>query len=211
MLLLPRVADFRGNPKATTYPEARLIFRLAKLSKEDVFYDLGCGHGWVCIWAGRFCRAAKGIESHHHVAMHARKNVYHYVVKRGITNVEIIEDDFSRCRFPDADVLYCIGNLNVHQFEKWNRRRKKRNLRIVTLGPPPIPIKPIATRGAFCLTPFPYERAKSVSEWYQVVLGTKHVSWKKLRKKYKMLNDETLRSLKRDLKRYFGLVQPVPT
>lgn len=201
----------RGNPKVTTYPEARLIFRLAKLAKKDVFYDLGCGYGWVCIWAARFCRAAKGIESHRYVAMRARKIVHHYVAKHGITNVEIIKGDFSRRRFPDADVLYCIGNLNVHQFEKWNRRRKKRNLRIVTLGPPPIPIKPVATRGAYCLTQFPYERAKSVDEWYQVVLGTNHGSWRQLRKKYKKLNDEALHSLKRGLRRYFGLVQPVPT
>jgi hypothetical protein len=47
--LMSRIAKWRGKPNATTYPEALQIFELANLSKKDIFYDVGCGHGWVCI------------------------------------------------------------------------------------------------------------------------------------------------------------------
>ena len=220
MVLLQR-NDERGDPNATKNPTARMIFKLAKLSKKDIFYDLGCGHGSVCIWAAQICKLARGIESSLEFVDEAKWKVE----KCGMTNVEIIHGDFEKRRFTDADVLYCIRELDLSNFEAWSRRKKKRNLRIVTLGPPPVPIKPTATRRAYCLTSFPYERAKSVDEWYRAVLGTNHMSWKELRKKYKIdlsrealqylkddlckeyrnkFKNEARRSLKQDLKRYFG-------
>ncbi len=197
---MPAIAKWRGSSNLTKYWEAIQAFDLAKLSKKDVFYDLGCGYGRVCIWAARRCKFARGIESHRDIIKDAIKNVQ----KSGLKNVEIIKGDFVHHRFPDADVLYCVTSLNVRDFQRWDKRKRKKNLRIVTLGPPPIPIKPVATKGTFCLTRFPFELAKTSDEWYYDILGKRNGLWKDVVRKFKRaLNDESLRSLRRDFKRKF--------
>ncbi len=195
-----RIAEWRGEPNATTYAEALQVFTLARLSRKDVFYDLGCGHGWVCIWASRFCKTAKGIDDIKEYVLKARHNVQ----KRGIPNVEIIRDNFALRRFPDADVLYCIIGLKLNNFRKWNRGTRRKTLRIVTLGPPPVPIKPVATRGEFCLTRFPFEQATSRDDWYYAVFGRTNATWDLVRKRFRKLSTDALGSLRRDLRRYFG-------
>jgi SAM-dependent methyltransferase len=197
---MPRIAEWRGKPNATTFAEALQVFRLAKLSKKDVFYDLGCGHGWVCIWASRFCKTAKGIDDIKGYVLRARQNAQKHKLK----NVKIVRGDLARCRFPDADVLNCVTHLSLKDFRRWNRRTRKKTLRIVSLGPPPIPIKPVATSGTFCLTRFPFRFARSRDDWYLAVLGKRNGSWTQVRKKFWKLSTEALRSLRHDFKRYYG-------
>jgi SAM-dependent methyltransferase len=198
---MQRIAEWRGKPNATTYPEALQVFALAKLSRKDVFYDLGCGYGWVCIWAARRCKAAIGIESHRYLAKMARKNVE----KRGLKNVRIINGDFDRMRFQDADLLYCIAELGLDNFRRWGSRKRKRGLRIVTLGPPPIPIKPAARKGLFYLTRFPYSHAKTGDQWCSTVMGKRRATLKDVEKRFKRkLCDKALRVYQGDFKKYFA-------
>ena len=130
----------------------------------------------------------------------ARKNIE----KQGLTNVVVIKGDFMRHSIRDATVLYCLTDLTLKDFASWSRRTKTRTLRIVTLGPPPVPIKPVATKGSFCLTRFPYECAKTSAEWYDAVMGSSNASWTQFRRKFKKLSPEAMRSLRHDLKRHFG-------
>ena len=196
---MPLVAEWRGKANTTKCYEALQVFDLANLSKGDVFYDLGCGDGWVCIRAARRCKAVKGIEFLGHRVAAAKKNVE----KRRLTNVEIIKGDFMEHSIRDATVLYCLIDLKLNEFGIWNRRRKTKTLRIVTLGPPPIPIKPVARKGQFCVTRFPYERAKSRADWYQAVVGRSDASWRDVERKYKKLSGEARRKLKHDFQKYF--------
>ncbi len=176
------------------------LFKLANLSKRDVFYDLGCGHGHVCIWAARICKLSRGIESHARLAAKAEE----YVQKSGLPNVGIIKGDIQRIRFTDADVLYCVLELDLHDFRRWSRRKAKRKLRIVTLGPPPIPIKPLARKEPFYLTKFPYSFAKSADEWFLAVLGESQATLKDLDKRLKgKLSSEVLSTYRRDFRKYF--------
>jgi hypothetical protein len=146
------------------------------------------------------CKTAKGIDDVKEYALRARQNVQ----KQRIQNVEIIWDKFGHHRFTDADVLYCIIDLSLSQFRKWNRTTRKRNLRIVTLGRPPIPIKPVATKGEFCLTRLPFELASSREDWYYSVLGRRQGTWEQIRKRFRKLSGEALESRRRKLNRYFG-------
>ncbi len=197
---MPRIATWRGKPNATTYYEAVKVFKLSNLSKRDVFYDLGSGHGRVCIWAARRCKLSRGIESHARLAAKGEDHVQ----KSGLMNVEIIRGDIQRIRFTDADVLYCVLELDLHDFRRWSRRKTKRKLRIVTLGPPPIPIKPLAREGSFYLTKFPYSFAKSAEEWFLAVLGKSQGTLKDLDKRFKgKLSSEVLSTYRHDFRKYF--------
>jgi len=148
----------KGSPNATEYWEAMQVFKLAELSKNDMFYDLGCGHGRVCIWASSRCGFSLGIERDHRRATIAKNRVE----RRQLVNVKIIEGDFQEFlefRRKNA-VFFCIEEIRFPYLRMLNRLRGK-NLRVVTLGPPPIPIKPVKRKGAYYLTLLPYTTAKS--------------------------------------------------
>jgi diadenosine tetraphosphate (Ap4A) HIT family hydrolase len=194
---MPLIAKWRGDPAITRYNQARMIFDLANLSRDDVFYDLGCGHGRVCIWAADRCKLAKGIEEHPTIVKEARK----MVKDSRVSNVTIIRGDITKKRIRDANVLFCVIDVSLKDFQRWNRTTRNKNLRIVTLGPPPIPIKPIATRGAFCLTRFPYELARTRKEWYYSVLGSEGNGKDVDRKFGPCLDRKYLCALRRLLKR----------
>jgi SAM-dependent methyltransferase len=198
---MARIAEWRGDPNATTRSEAMQVFILAKLSKNEVFYDLGCGHGKVVIWAAEFCKKSIGIEDIKEYVAQAKQNVQ----KCRLTNVKIICEDFSQHPLPHADVLYCIIHLSRNKFRKWDRSTHKRTLRIVTLGPPPVSIMPVATKDSFCLTRFPFELATSRKDWYHAVLGRRNGSWEEVRKKFKKLDPKELRCLRKDVMNYFPI------
>lgn len=55
-----------GPSIALSDRQIRKMLRLAKLNKKDVFYDLGCGKGQLCIIAVKEfnVRHAVGIDNH---------------------------------------------------------------------------------------------------------------------------------------------------
>jgi len=61
---MTRKSDNLGPPDLTTPIETKKILSLAKANKNDIFYDLGCGHGGVCIIAARKVKRAVGIEKY---------------------------------------------------------------------------------------------------------------------------------------------------
>ena len=46
--------SFFGNPDVTTYDECLKIFDFAEMTSNDIFYDLGCGYGTVCVAAEKY-------------------------------------------------------------------------------------------------------------------------------------------------------------
>ncbi len=201
MSVMPLIANWRGRPNATTYSEALQVFELANLTKKDVFYDLGCGYGWVCIWAARRCKSSKGIESHKHLVAKARKNVQ----KSGLRNVEIIRGDFTKARLSDASVVYCVTDRDFNDFRRWDRRKRKKDLRIVTLGPPPIPVKPVRSQGSFYLTKFPFATARTADEWCHAVFRKGKGTFDDVRKELeRRLSNDALAHYRRDFKKHFA-------
>jgi SAM-dependent methyltransferase len=193
--------DRKGSPTATKYWEAIRVFQLANLQKKDVFCDLGCGYGFVCIWAARCCKLAVGIEEDPKRARRAKKNVD----AKGLQNVQIIKASFEEVKLPPMKnlVLYSTIELELQQFETW-KRKAKRNFRIVTVGPPPIPVKPLARKSPFYLTRFPYSNARTGIEWCNAVVRKRGANFQDVRRRLRgWLDSDALRDYERDFGRCF--------
>jgi len=54
----------RGNPKITTQKELWRILKLANYNENDIFCDLGCGHGNLLRWSIQRVKNAIGTEDH---------------------------------------------------------------------------------------------------------------------------------------------------
>ncbi len=200
--------DWRGSPTATSHDEAIRVFELAKLTRRDVFCDLGCGDGWVCIWAARRCKSAIGIESHPIRFRRAKKNVE----RKALQNVQIIRARFENVTLPTKNlVMYSTMDLGLEQFVAWNskakrNRKAKRNcrIRIVTVGPPPIPVKPLASKGRFYLTRFPYSKVRTGDEWCNSVVSKKGANLQDVRRRLRgWLKNDALRDLESNYRKYF--------
>src|SRR5271157_4566047 len=83
----------------------RKILHLARASKGDVFYDLGCGRGQLCVVAvAEFgVKRAVGIELHRGRAAKAAECIQ----ELGLTDrIEIRNEDFMESDLGDATVVY---------------------------------------------------------------------------------------------------------
>jgi len=193
---------WRGSPTATSYDEAIQVFELAKLTERDVFCDLGCGYGRVCIWAALRCKSAIGIESHPIRFRRAKKNVE----RKALQNVQIIKARFENVTLPTKNlVMYSTIDLGLEQIVAWQRKAKRNfRIRIVTLGPPPIPVKPLASKGKFYLTRFPYSKVRTGDEWCHSVVRKKGANLQDVRRRLRgWLTNDTLRDFESDFREYF--------
>lgn len=88
----------------TSRKVARVACRLAKISKNDVVYELGSGDGeFILAAANEFnARKAVGIEiDHSRYFVSKIKNTI-----RGTSNAEFIRGDFKKVKLTDATVIY---------------------------------------------------------------------------------------------------------
>ncbi len=108
------------------------IFRIAKLGKNDVFYDLGCGDGRVAIEAAK----RYGVKS---VCIEIRKDLIEKARKRvreeGLEDfVEIIHGNFFEIPLREATVVYMYLLTSVNNMLKPKLKRELRvGTRIITL------------------------------------------------------------------------------
>ena len=176
-----RRSESRGDPKATKPVEVKRILRLAKANRNDVFYDLGCGHGCVCIMASKKVKRVVGIENHTATCQEAVSAVK----KAGLQDrVKIRNSDFMTAKIGDATVLYSTvyeDYKDIYHFE----HVLKKGSRFVSAGIPLIGIKPNKRDGTFYLMRAPFKHARSEDDWAQSVLGTKKGTATKLFKKYR--------------------------
>ncbi len=193
-----RRSESRGDPKATKPAEVSRILRLAKANRNDVFYDLGCGHGCVCIIAAKKVKRVVGIEDH--IATY--KEAVKAVKKAGLQDkVKIRNCDFMTAKIGDATILYSTvyeDHKDIYHFE----RVLKNGSRFVSAGIPLIGIKPNKVDGTFYLMRMPFKRATSEDDWAKSVLGTKNGTATKLFKKYrKWYGRQSVKDLRKILAR----------
>ena len=193
-----RRSESRGDPKATKPAEVSRILRLAKANRNDVFYDLGCGHGCVCIMAAKKVKRVIGIEDHTATYKEAVKAVKH----AGLQNmVKIRNSDFMAAKIGEATILYSTvyeDYKDIYHFE----RVLKNGSRFVSAGIPLIGIKPNKVDGTFYLMRMPFKRATSEDDWAKSVLGTKNGTATKLFKKYrKWYGRQSVKDLRKILAR----------
>ncbi len=174
----------------------RKILHLARASKGDVFYDLGCGRGQLCVVAvTEFgVKRAVGIELHRGRAAKAAERIQ----ELGLTDrIEIRNEDFMESNLHDATIVYSgLGeeSEDVSLFEK----KLKTGCRIVSLFLPFVGVLPAAADYPFYLMKVPFRKTKDVSLWTSKVLFT-DASFEELY--HELDTDREYRYDKRTLKR----------
>jgi len=100
-------AIFIPLPRSTV----KKILRLAKVSKKDVVYDLGCGDGRVVIEAARMGAKAVGIENNPLLYCMCKRNVE----KSNLANrIKIIHGNFFKKDLHDATVVVAYLTQKVN-------------------------------------------------------------------------------------------------
>jgi SAM-dependent methyltransferase len=146
----------------------RKLLTLARATKNDVFYDLGCGRGQLCVVAvTEFgVKKAVGIEMHAGRAAKARA----YVEKLGLSDrVEIRNEDFEGSDINDATVVYC-GHYEAEEDVSRFDRELSPGSRLVTLFLPFVGVMPKVADYPFYVMEAPFVRTRDVSRWIEKVL-----------------------------------------
>ena len=174
----------------------RKLLTLAKAAKDDVFYDLGCGLGQLCVVAVEEfgVRKAVGIEMH---AGRAAKAAAH-VKRLGLSDrIEIRNEDFEESDIHEATIAYCghyEAEGDVSRFDE----ELSPGSRFVTLFLPFVGVMPTAADYPFYLMRVPFARTTDASRWASAVLFRKATQGQLLRE---LDTDREYRYDKRTLKR----------
>lgn len=146
----------------------RKLLNLARATKKDVFYDLGCGRGQLCVVAvTEFgVKKAVGIEMHAGRAAKAAA----YVEKLGLSDrIEIRNEDFMDSDIHDATIAYC-----GHYEEEGDVERFEKELgagsRFVTLFLPFVGVIPSSADYPFYAMEVPFRKTSDASLWISKVL-----------------------------------------
>ncbi len=149
----------------------RKILRLARASKRDVFYDLGCGRGQLCVVSvAEFgVKKAVGIELHRGRALKAAEDVK----RLGLADrIEIRNEDFIESDMHDATIVYS-GLEEIEEDVVFFERKLRPGCRIVSLFLPFVGILPAAADYPFYLMEMPFRKTRDASLWTSKALFSK--------------------------------------
>ncbi len=149
----------------------RKLLRLARANKGDVFYDLGCGRGQICVVAVKEfgVKRAVGVELHRGRAMKATA----HVERLGLSDrIEIRNEDFMDSDIHDATIAYC-GTYESEEDVSHFERELATGSRFVTLFLPFVGVMPTAADYPFYMMETPFEKTRDVSRWISGVLFRK--------------------------------------
>ena len=144
------------------------MLRLAKLNKKDVFYDLGCGKGQLCIIVVKEfnVRRAVGIDNHRGRVKQARKNVR----KLGLQNrIKIRYRKIEDTDFGDATIVYCGLMEEENTLDKYEKILSD-GCKLVMVAMPLISILSNRKEYPFYLMRFPFRKTKNEDVWASSVL-----------------------------------------
>jgi SAM-dependent methyltransferase len=146
----------------------RKLLHLADARNTDIFYDLGCGIGQLCIVAvTEFdVRKAVGIESHRGRAKKAEK----LVKELGLDDrIEIRNEDFWLSDISEATIAY--SGLGEEDEDVANCEKKlSPYCRVVTLFLPFVGVLPKEANYPFYLMQLPFKKTEKASLWISKVL-----------------------------------------
>ena len=146
----------------------RKLLRLAGATKGDVFYDLGCGVGQLCVVAvTEFgVRKAVGIEMHQGRAEKAAARVR----ELGLSDrIEIRNEDFMESDIHDATIAYC-GTYEAEDDVAHFDRELPKGARFVTLFLPFVGVVPTSADYPFYMMKTPFKTTRDLSFWTSKVL-----------------------------------------
>lgn len=146
----------------------RKLLNLAKTTKRDVFYDLGCGRGQLCVVAV----TEFGVERAVGIEMHAGRaaKATAYVEKLGLSDrIEIRNEDFMDSDIHDATVVYC-GTYEMEEDVAHFGAELPSGSRFVTLFLPFVGVLPTASDYPFYCMGMPFRTTTDMPLWISKVL-----------------------------------------
>lgn len=149
----------------------RRMFKLARLSKKDIFYDLGCGNSNAVYIASTEYKVKKaiGVEKR-------KKSVAGLLEKtRSITNARVIIDDIRSVDISDGNVfLFWFHDEKIikQMMQKFSTELKEGS-RIITIWSPPDLVIPNKTDFPFFVSRTPFKYAKSIEGQIKAIYGQK--------------------------------------
>ena len=149
----------------------RKLLRLAGASRRDVFYDLGCGVGRLCVVAvAEFgVKKAVGIELHRGRAAKAAEHVQ----RLGLSGrIEIWNEDYTESDLSEATIVYC-GHDEAEEDVGRYEGELSRGSRVVSLFLPFVGVVPAAVDYPFYVMKLPFKKTGDVSLWVSKVLSRK--------------------------------------
>lgn len=196
---MPHRAEWRGDPNTTKPRDVKRILRLAHATKNDIFYDLGCGHGRVCIIAAEKVKLAVGIEDHYATY----RKAIEAVKKSGLVHKIIIRhSDFLNAKISHATIVYAVALEDSERDGEHYENVLKAGCRFITLYLPLIGTKQDKVDYPYFMMKVPFKHAKDELEWARSVLRTKNATPTKLYKKLRSwYGRKYVRTLRRILKK----------
>jgi SAM-dependent methyltransferase len=167
-LLRPGVVERLGPEDYQSNRHIRKLLRLARASEDDVFYDLGCGRGQLCIVAASEfgVKRAVGIELHKGRAAKAARRAK----ELGLADrIEIRNEDFMSSDLHDATVVY-QGLAEIEEDVEHFERELPTGCRFVTLFLPLVGVLPTAADYPFYVSEVPFKKTRDVSLWVSKTL-----------------------------------------
>lgn len=146
----------------------RKLLKLAGASKDDVFYDLGCGKGQLCVVAvTEFgVKKAVGIEMHRGRAAKASSRIR----ELGLSGrVEIWNEDFMDSDLSGATIVYS-GLEEIEEDVQFLESSLRSGSRVVSLFLPFVGVLPVASDYPFYLMRVPFKKTRDISIWTSSVL-----------------------------------------
>jgi SAM-dependent methyltransferase len=164
----PGVMERLGPEDYQSNRHIRKLLRLARASEEDVFYDLGCGRGQLCIVAVTELgvKRAVGIELHKGRAAKAARRAK----ELGLADrIEIRNEDFMSSDLHDATVVY-QGLAEIEEDVEHFERELPPGCRFVSLFLPLVGVLPTAADYPFYVSEVPFKKTEDVSLWISKTL-----------------------------------------
>ncbi|HYL66804.1 MAG TPA: methyltransferase domain-containing protein [Nitrosopumilaceae archaeon] len=160
----------RGNPRLTTKRELNQILDIVNAKPNDVFCDLGCGEGMLCIWASERLKYAYGIENYKKNYSKSQEN------KRTKlrSNVRFIfknYDDLEKIpELKKCTIFFCTNGFFPDEFQRLEEFLKPKKFVFVSQYFATYPIMS-KKYDNFYIIRTPFKVAKNQKGWIQYMLG----------------------------------------
>jgi hypothetical protein len=161
----------RGDNVSLPDDVIRRMFKLARLSKKDIFYDLGCGNSNAIYIASTEYEVKKAI------GVEKRKKSVASLLKktRSLRNAKIIIDDIRSVNISDGNVFlfwFHDEKMIKKMMQKFSTELKEGS-RIITIWSPPDLIIPNKSDFPFFVSRTPFKYAKSIEDQIKAIYGQK--------------------------------------
>jgi len=149
----------------------RRMFKLARLSKKDIFYDLGCGNSNAVYIASTEYKVKKAI------GVEKRKKLVANLLEktRSLRNAKVIIDDIRSVDISNGNVFlfWFHDEKMIKQMMQKFSTELKEGSRIITVWSPPDLVIPNKSDFPFFVSRTPFKYAKSLEDQIKAIHGQK--------------------------------------